>query len=105
MLQTTIHRIRPDQEWRLREWLTMLNTRPDEVRESLAASGVRAEQAFIIAGATGPLLVYVSEAEHTGYAADAYRRSNLPVDVEHRQVMDECLAEPVHETPVYDIAL
>jgi hypothetical protein len=45
MLQTWIHRIKPGMESRLLDWLAELNSRADEVHESFAAGGVRAEQA------------------------------------------------------------
>jgi cell pole-organizing protein PopZ len=103
MLQTWIHRIKPGKEQRLREWLTELNTRADEVREAFSASGVRAEQAFVLSGATGSLLIYVSEAAHHGNAAQAFAESNRAIDVEHRRVMEECVEE-MDVAPVYDVS-
>jgi hypothetical protein len=58
MLQLSIRRIKPEKEARLREWLSELNARADEVRATFEAETVRAEQAYIIPTGDGPLLVY-----------------------------------------------
>jgi len=73
------------------------------VRSSFAAAGVRAEQAFVLSGVTGSLLIYVSEAANQGHAADVYAKSILAIDVEHRQVMDECIETTLDEPPIYDV--
>jgi Family of unknown function (DUF6176) len=103
MLQTWIHRIKPEKEQRLREWLAELNSRTNEVRDSFSAAGVRAEQAFVLSGVTGALLVYVSEAADHAHAARVFAGSQLSIDVEHRQVMDECIEHTLTEAPVYDV--
>ncbi|HSA55725.1 MAG TPA: DUF6176 family protein [Gemmatimonadaceae bacterium] len=105
MLRTWIHRIKPEQEWRLRTWLTELNARAGEVRESLAGAGVRAEQAFVVSTASGPLLVYVSDAEDQRRAALAFAESSVPVDVEHRRVLEECIEETLYDAPLYDVVV
>ena len=63
MLRLSIRRIKPQKEARLREWLSELNARADEVRATFKAETVRAEQAYIIPTSDGPLLVYAMEAE------------------------------------------
>jgi hypothetical protein len=105
MLQTWIHRITPGKEGRLQEWLMQLNARADEVRESFAASGVRSEQAFILPGATGAFLVYLSEVDDARRAADVFAKSGLAIDVEHRAVMDECVEEPIGMSPSYSVSI
>ncbi len=102
MLQTWIHRIKPGKEQRLRDWLGELNSRADEVCESFAQSGVRAEQAFVVTGATESLLVYVSDADNQETAARQFAASTLAIDIEHRAAMDECIQETLTEPPVYD---
>jgi hypothetical protein len=104
MLRTWIHRIKPGMEPRLRDWLAELNTRADELRESFAAGGVRAEQAFIVPGASGSLLVYVSEAADQTHAERVFTQSTQPIDVDHRRVMEECIAETLTDAPVYELA-
>src|SRR5512139_3728581 len=104
MLQTWIHRIKPDRESRLREWLAELTWRSGEVRESLVAAGIRYEQAFVLSTADGPLLLYVSEMEDRARAAKAYDVSSLPIDLEHRQVMQECIEETLADLPLYDVS-
>jgi hypothetical protein len=89
---------------RLREWLGGLNARADELRESFAAAGVRAEQAFIVSDEAGSLLIYVSEADDQARAERAFVASTLAIDVEHRAVMAECMETTLDEAPVYDVS-
>jgi len=105
MLQTWIHRIKPEKEQRLREWLTEMQSRTDAVRESFAASGVRAEQAFVFSDGAGPLLVYVSEASDHEHAGRVYAASGLSIDAEHRQVMDECIERTITDGPLFDLSV
>ena len=104
MLQTWIHRIKPGMEPRLRAWLAQLNSRADEVRESFAAAGVRAEQAFVLPGVTGSLLIFVGEAANHATAAQVFDASTRPIDVEHRRVMEECIEATIDEAPAYDVS-
>lgn len=105
MLRVWISRIRPDKESRLRAWLAELGARADEVRATFLDETVRAEQAFIIAGDTGPLLIYVIEAEDPERGSQAFANSRHKVDAEHKAVMRECLAEPLQLVPLYDLKL
>lgn len=105
MLMVSIRRIRPDKEDRLRAWLEELNLRADEVRETFRDETVRAEQAYIVSGAIGPLLIYIMEAENFERGAKAYAESTHKIDAEHRAIMKECLAEPVSVAPLYDVSI
>ena len=104
MLRVTIRRIRPGKEPRLREWLRELNARAEEVRATFVEETVRAEQAFIVPGADGPLLVYAVEAADFERGARAFASSQHPIDHEHRVVMRECLGDPAGLDPLYDVA-
>ena len=105
MIRIAFARIRSEKEQRLRSWLVELMSRRKEVLETFAAEGVRHEQAFVIASDTGPLLVYVVEAENHDAAAAAYKKSTLAIDSEHRAVLNECLCERVQVEPLFDCAL
>ena len=105
MLRVAIRRIRPEKEPRLRAWLAELNSRAEEVRETFCDETVRAEQAYILPGDTGPLLVYVMEAEDFERGSKAFATSQHKIDAEHRQVMGECLAESLAIAPLYDVSL
>jgi hypothetical protein len=105
MLQTWIHRIKPGYEGRLHEWFEQLYARATEVQESYSSSGVRAEQAFILPGVSGGLLVYVSESADPGHAARAFDQSALAIDIEHRRVMEECLEGGIDVTPAYTMSV
>lgn len=105
MLRTWIHRIKPDQEMRLRNWLAELHSRPGEVRESLAEAGIRAEQATVVSTESGPILVYVSDAEDQRHAAQVFAASPHAIDVEHQRVLGECIEETFDDAPLYDMAV
>jgi hypothetical protein len=105
MLRVTIRRVKPEKEARLREWLSGLNARADEVRATFEAETVRAEKAYIIPTSDGPVLVYAMEAEDFDVGAQAYATSKHPIDHEHRAVMQECLGESVGSRPLYDVAI
>jgi hypothetical protein len=104
VLNIWIHQLRPEKEDRMRNWLVELNSRADEVRMSFSAGTVRAEQACIVPGMDGPLLVYVSEAADQRLANMAYDTSELPIDREHRAVMEECVLTPLDVVPLYDVS-
>jgi hypothetical protein len=104
MLRLSIRRIKPDKEARLREWLSELNARADEVRATFEAETVRAEQAYIIPSSDGPLLVYAMEAEDFDRGRQALAASKHAIDHEHRAVMQECLNESLGLRPLYDVA-
>ena len=98
MLKTWIHRIKPGYEGRLHEWFEQLTARANEVRESYGGSGVRAEQAFILEGVTGSLLIYVAEVDDTGHAERTFDASTLSIDIEHRRMMEDCLDGEIDAT-------
>lgn len=105
MIKVAIRNIRPEKEARLRDWLAELNVRADEVRETFRGETVRAEQAYIVPGESGPLLVYVMEAEDFQRGAKAYAESLHKIDAEHRAIMRECLAESLSLAPLYDVSI
>ncbi|MDJ0659121.1 MAG: DUF6176 family protein [Crocosphaera sp.] len=105
MLQVVIKRIKPGKEEKLRNWLTQLAQRADEVRATFKDETVRAEQAYLIGTIDGPILVYVMEAEDFSVGAKAFAKSVHPIDHQHRQVMAECLGESVNIEPLFDISI
>ena len=105
MIRVAFARVKPDQLERLESWFRELMTRQDEVRETFAQETVRHEQAFIVPGEKGPMLVYVMEFEDQERARVAARASQLPIDIEHRRIMSEVLAEKLQFAPLYDCTL
>lgn len=105
MIKVAIRKVRPEKEARLRDWLAELNDRAEEVRETFESETVRAEQAYIIPGQSGPLLVYIMEAADFERGAKAYAESTHKIDAEHRLVMQECLSESLSLAPLYDVSI
>jgi hypothetical protein len=105
MIELAILRVRPEQVERLRTWLAELMNRADEVRETFANEGVTHERAYLLTTADGPVLIYAMEAADHQKASEAYQRSTLPIDQEHRQVMREVLAGPARTELLYEMGL
>jgi len=104
MLRVSFRAIRPGKEARLRSWLAELNDRADEVRATFKDETVRAEQAFIVDGSDGPMLVYVMEAEDFEQGNAAFKDSQHPIDAEHRAVFKECVGPALDIRPLYDVS-
>ncbi len=103
MIHVSMRRVIPGKEARLREWLAELKMRSAEVAETWDQEGVRSEKAYIIPGDVGQVLIYVSEAEDLERARAAFAASELPVDVQHRAVMAECLGERLGLPPAFEL--
>jgi hypothetical protein len=73
MIRVSFARVKPEKEAKLRSWLNELNERADEVRATFRDETVRAEQAFIVRGSDGPMLVYVMEAERLRQGSSGLR--------------------------------
>jgi Family of unknown function (DUF6176) len=105
MLRVSFARIRPGKEQRLRAWLAELMTRKTEVLETFAHEGTRQEQAYVLATSDGPMLVYVMDSHDAERARAAYQGSRLALDLQHRDVLAECLADRLRLAPLYDCAV
>jgi len=105
MLKVSIQMVKPEQEQRLRDWLSELMTRKDEVLETFKQETVRHEQGYLIQVNGGTALVYIVEADDLEQASRAYKASTLSIDNEHRNVMREVLGEHMPAELLYDVAL
>ena len=105
MIRVAFRKIKRGKEKRLRAWLAELMERQGEVRESFAQETVRHEQAFIIDGSDGPILVYAIEAEDLEKGRRAFEASSLPIDIHHKRIMKETLSERLDVKPLYDCAV
>jgi len=97
--------VKPGQEGKLREWLLELMRRQDEVRETFKQETVRHEQGYLLQINGGTALMYIVEAEDLEQASKAYKNSSLPIDTEHRNVMNQTLADRISTELLYDVAL
>jgi hypothetical protein len=89
----------------LRAWMAELGQRQDEVRETFRNEGVRHEQAFLIQSVDGPVLVYAHEVDDPDAAQQAYAKSTLPLDLQHREVMGSVVGEAADVELLYDVKL
>jgi hypothetical protein len=102
MIKLAIAKVKPEEEVRLRAWLAELSRRRDEVQATFAQEGVRHEQAYLLQTADGPVLVYAMEAADHEQAAQAFKASTLPIDVEHKAVMARVLAGKADAELLYE---
>ena len=98
-----IHQVREGQVERLRAWLREINSRREEVLETFAQEGVRHEQAYLLDTGSGHVLVYAMELEDEEKARAAFASSTLPIDAQHRDVMQAALGEPAGAELLYDV--
>ena len=105
MLKVAMRMIKPGQEQRLREWFSDLMHRQSEVRETFKQETVRHEKAFLLETREGTILIYAVEAEDLEQASRAYRNSRLPIDAEHKKVMQQALGSRMPAELVYECAL
>jgi len=105
MLKISIEMVKPEKEQKLRDWLSELMKRKDEVRETFKQETVRHEQAYLIKINGGTALVYIVEADDLEQASKAYKDSSLPIDAEHRHIMNQVLGERIPAELLYDVAL
>ena len=87
------HRVEPGKIDRLREWMAEVRSRRDEAVETLQHEGLYTEASFIESGADGTFLLTFLEAEDIDRAFEAYESSTHELDREHREVLDEVLAD------------
>ena len=98
-------RVHDDRVERLRDWLAELMQRQVEVRETFRNEGVRHEQAYLLRTADGTVLVYAVEVEDPEAAQRAYVASSLPIDKQHRVVMQAVQAGPADAELLYEVRL
>jgi uncharacterized protein DUF6176 len=105
MLMVRIVQLHPDKVERLRAWMHGLRDRTDEVRATFAQEGVHHEIAWLVQGHDGPIMVYAVEVDDPAAARRAYDASILPIDHEHRQIMQEVTAGPAVTEKLYECTL
>jgi Family of unknown function (DUF6176) len=104
MLRVGFLKVRPDQVDRLRAWTQELTQRRDEVLETFRAESTRHECAYLLQGASGLILVYVQQVDDPERARRAFAASQLPIDLEHKQVMAEVREGPAEAELLFDIS-
>ena len=105
MLSVAFSKVREGEVDRLRAWGRELMKRPDEVRETFRHEGVRHEMSHLIRTNDGWVLVRTADVEDWDRALKAYAASDLPIDAEHRQVMDAALDGSFSAELIYECSL
>jgi hypothetical protein len=104
MLITTIARVEEEDVPRLRAWLAELSSRTSELQESYRMQGTRHELFFLIRTRGLPVLVLISEVENVEQATRSFLRSNLPIDVEFKTLVQEMSPVEADVELLYDSA-
>jgi len=97
----------PQKAPKLKRWLEEVSNRTDEAVETLQDEGVATESVFLAESTHGMVLVTYIEAEDLQEAQEAFAESTHEIDVEHKQVLQECLVDDQAVDsfqPVYHIA-
>jgi hypothetical protein len=96
MLRVAIHRVNPDRADELREWFVEVGgPRRLEALATLIDEGCTHEQALLIEGKDGPVVVYVMEVDDVEQSQRAARTSKHPLDKDHKRVMQDAVGDAV----------
>jgi len=85
--------LRPGKTERLREWCTELESREEEVFETLDNEGVYTECRFLRSTDDGDFLFTFMEAADIAESKAAVEDSDFDIDDEHAAVMEEVLVD------------
>jgi hypothetical protein len=102
VIKVAIRKVKPAQEVQLRNWMAELNRRSAEVQETFAQEGVRHEQAYLLKTAEGSVLIYAMEAADHELARATFQKSSLPIDLEHRRMMNQVLGEAANAELLFE---
>jgi hypothetical protein len=102
MLQATVARIDEEDVARLRTWLESLRERRKELQESYRQQGTHHELFLLIRTRHLPILVLVAEVDDVEQATKSFLRSNLPIDVEFKSLVQEISPEEAEVELLYD---
>lgn len=105
MTDTTLvkRRIADGKTDRLREWMAEVREREQEAIETLEDEGVLTEAAFIEHTPDGQYLVYYLEAADMDHVQRTFEASSRDIDVTHREVMEEVLADEPTEDGDFEL--
>ena len=102
MIKLAVKYVKKEEEQTLRHWLSELNRRRDEVLETFSQEGTRHEQGYLAEIAGRTVLIYIMDMEDSEHAAKAFKDSSLPIDLEHRRIMERVLDERVKLELLYE---
>jgi Tfp pilus assembly protein PilO len=102
MLHATVARVDEDDVPRLRSWLAGLSSRLDELRGSYRQQGTRQELFLLVRTRRAPLLVIIAEVEDVEHASHSFLRSQLPIDLEFKELFQELSPEQAEVELLYD---
>jgi hypothetical protein len=103
MIHLTFYQVRPGELARLQAWLAEAGQRADEVRETYYQEGIHHEQAYFLESKDGHVLVYAVECADYEAAREAFLKSALPIDVEHKRIMPQLTDGVLELKPALDI--
>jgi hypothetical protein len=104
MLRVANRRVNPGRADQLRQWLAQVNgPRRKEALATLVDEGCTHEQALLIEGSEGPVIVYVMEVEDIEVSEAAVKSSGHPIDADHKRVMEEAVGEPLPAELLLDL--
>jgi len=105
LLSLHFYRIKPGCEERLRAWLAELEARAEETRSIFTEGGARHEQAFILSTPEGAILVALAELDRQRAEGPCDARSARQLDLQHEEILNECLGEKLSIAPALDVVL
>lgn len=104
MIEVRFQLVKPDKEDQIRDWMKSLVDREDEVQQTFAQEGVRAEKAWLLRTPGALILAYAIQADDIEHAYTAARASTIPLDAEHQAIMREIDAGPIDAELIWNMA-
>jgi hypothetical protein len=104
MLRVAIRQVNPGHVEELRRWLAETNgPRRIEALATLAEEGCSHEQAFLIEGKDGPVVIYVMEVDDVERSREGAASSQHQIDADHKRVMQAAVGGPVPAELLLDL--
>ena len=104
MLRVDVRHVHAEKVDELRNWLRTVNgPRRAEALVTLIDETCSHEQAFLIEGKDGPVVVYVMEVADVEQSRRAAELSSHPIDADHRQVMQRTVGDAVSSEVLLDL--
>jgi hypothetical protein len=102
-MQVSVRILHPDKVDRARAWFAELTRRSDEVLETFRNEGNHGETVVLVQLGGKPALIYVVDVDDPVASHAAYEASTLPIDVQHREVMHEIVAERLEGEVLFEL--
>lgn len=105
MLKVGFFALIPDKVTVFHSWMEELQRRSEEVLETFRAESTRHELVVVLEQTDPPIVVYAIAVEDFIRAQEVFRKSQLAIDIEHKAILQECIADRAPHRVLLDLSL